>query len=194
MMPDWTSVRIWFFQIPDKRNDTVLSAVADEFAKHGIIMESCVKYNQDQLAQEGVLTQRRPTSAQLEDLDFGWPVAKRMGELDIGQSLAVKETEVIAVEAIEGTDAMIQRAGILCKRGGWTLIKVAKPKQDTRFDVPTVGPETIANLAKSGAGMLVMEAGQTLVVDKESLIAAADKAGIVVIAHADKLGPPSTLE
>ncbi len=180
-IPDLTAVRIWFFQLPDKRNDTILSAVADEFAKHGIIMEECVKYSADDMAPEGVLTSKQPSASQLKDAEFGWRIAKEMGRIDVGQSVAVKETEVIAVEAIEGTDRMIERAGALCPRGGWTLVKVSKPNQDMRFDVPTVGPDSIANLRKHGAGMLVIEAGKTLVVDCEEMVADAVAAGIVIL-------------
>jgi DUF1009 family protein len=185
LLPDWTSVRLWFFSLRDKRNDTVLSAVADEFARYGIIMQDCVRYTPEQLAPAGVLTKQAPTAAQAKDMDFGWMIAKEMGRLDIGQAIAVKEQEVIAVEAIEGTDRMIERAGQLCPRGGWMLIKVAKPKQDMRFDVPTVGPETIANLARHGARLLVIEAGRTLIVDKEEMLTSAHQAGIVIVARAE---------
>ncbi len=106
-----------------------------------------------------------------------------MGRLDIGQSIAVKETEVIAVEAIEGTDKMIERAGQLCRQGGWTLVKVAKPNQDMRFDVPTIGPETIANLQRNGARMLVIEAGKTLIIDREETLTAANRAGIPILSR-----------
>ena len=104
-----------------------------------------------------------------------------MGRLDIGQSIAVKETEVIAVEAIEGTDRMIERAGQLCPRSGWTMVKVAKPNQDRRFDVPTVGPDTVAKLKRHGAAMLVIEAGETVIVDRTQTLADADRAGIAVV-------------
>ncbi|HUU84600.1 MAG TPA: UDP-2,3-diacylglucosamine diphosphatase LpxI [Phycisphaerae bacterium] len=184
-LPDWTSIRLWFFTVADKRNDTLLRAVADELANHDITLENSVQYCPEDMAPEGVLTARKPSAAQLEDLEFGWKLAKELGRLDIGQSIAVKETEVIAVEAIEGTDRMIERAGQLCKSGGWTLIKVAKPGQDMRFDVPTVGPDTIANLKRNGANMLVVEAGTTLIVDRDKLIQAADRAGIVVVGHRD---------
>lgn len=184
LLPDLTSLRIWFFTIRDKRNDTVLAAVADEFARHGIIMQDCVEYSAEHMAPEGVLTKVQPSSAQLEDAEFGWRIAKEMGRLDIGQSIAIKETEVIAVEAIEGTDKMIERAGQLCRQGGWTLVKVAKPNQDMRFDVPTIGPETIANLQKNGAKMLVIEAGKTLIIDREETFTAANRAGIVVFSRA----------
>jgi DUF1009 family protein len=147
-------------------------------------MQDCTQYTKDHLAPVGVLTRTQPTPSQRLDADFGWKIAKEMGRLDIGQSVAVKETEVIAVEAIEGTDRMIERAGQLCPRGGWTLIKVAKPNQDMRFDVPTVGPATIANLVKNGARMMVIEAGKTVLLDREVTIAAADKAGIAIDSRA----------
>ena len=184
LLPDWTSLRIWFFTLRDKRNDTVLAAVADEFEKNGIIMEECIAYSKEHMAPEGVLTQRKPTSAQLDDAKFGWRIAKELGRLDIGQAVAVKETEIIAVEAIEGTDRMLERAGELCKQGGWSLIKVAKPDQDMRFDVPTVGPGTIANLKRHGAKMLVVEAGKTVIIDREQMIADAEAGGIVVLGQA----------
>ncbi len=183
LLPDWTALRIWFGELKDKRNDAVLRAVADEFAKYGIHMSDCTQYSQEHLAPEGVLTRTKPSSAQMRDAEFGWTIAKEMGRLDIGQSVAVKETEVIAVEAIEGTDRMIERAGQLCPRGGWTLVKTAKPDQDMRFDVPTVGPETIANLARNGAKMLVVEAGKTLLVEREALLTAAAGAGIVILSR-----------
>ena len=185
LLPDMTSLRIWFLQVPDKRNDTLLSAVADEFAKHGMIMQDCVAYSAEDMAPEGVMTKCQPTDAQRKDEAFGWKVAKEMGRLDVGQSIAVKESEVIAVEAIEGTDRMMERAGQLCKRGGWMLIKVAKPNQDLRFDVPTVGPDTIENLKRNGGSMLVVESGRTLIVDKEAMLAAADSARIVIVGRGE---------
>lgn len=183
LLPDLTAARIWFLRLKDKRNDAVLSAVADEFAKHGIIMEECVKYCEDDLAPQGVLTRGQPSDAQTRDADFGWKIAKEMGRLDIGQSIAVKETEVVAVEAIEGTDRMIERAGSLVSGGGWTMVKVAKPNQDMRFDVPTIGPETIANLARNGARMLVIEAARTVIVERKKTITGADRAGIVLLSR-----------
>ena len=179
-LPDITALKIWFVRLKDKRNDAVLAAIADELSRHGITMQDCTQYTREHLAPVGVLTRTQPTPSQQRDADFGWTIAKEMGRLDIGQSVAVKETEVIAVEAIEGTDRMIERAGQLCPRGGWSLIKVAKPNQDMRFDVPTVGPATIANLVKNGARMMVIEAGKTLLLDRELTIAAADKAGIAI--------------
>ncbi len=180
-LPDWTSIRLWFFTVADKRNDTLLCAVADEMASKGITLEDCVQYCTEDMAPEGVLTARQPSAGQLKDIEFGWHLAKEMGRLDVGQSIAVKETEVIAVEAIEGTDRMIERAGQLCRNGGWSLIKVAKPDQDMRFDVPTIGPDTIQNLQRHGAALLVVEAGKTLIVDRQDTLAAAERAGIIVV-------------
>lgn len=184
-MPDWTSIKVWFFRAADKRNDSLLRATADEMAANGITLESCVQYCADSMAGEGVLTQRRPSEATRDDIDFGWRIAKEMGRLDIGQSIAVKEREVIAVEAIEGTDAMIRRAGELCRRGGWTLIKVAKPEQDMRFDVPTIGPDTIRNLIEHHATAVVVEAGKTLIVDRAETLALADRLGLAVVGRKD---------
>lgn len=181
LLPDWTSLRLWFIRLSDKRNDSILAAVAEEFARHGIIMQDCTQYSAEHLAPEGVLTRVQPSDSQRKDAEFGWRIAKELGRSDIGQSVAVKETEVVAVEAIEGTDRMIERAGLLVPRGGWTLVKVSKPHQDMRFDVPTVGPETIANLAKHGGKMLVIEAGKTVILDREALTAAADRVGIVIL-------------
>lgn len=182
-LPDLTSLRLWFFEVADRRNDTILRATADHMQRRGITLVNSIQYCGDHMATEGVLTRRQPTPAQLRDVEFGWRIVKEMGRLDIGQSIAVKEQEVIAVEAIEGTDRMIERAGSLCRHGGWMLIKVAKPNQDLRFDVPTVGPATIDNLHRHGAAVLVVEAGQTLIVDKPALLERADKLGIVVVGH-----------
>lgn len=182
-LPDWTSIRLWFFEVSDRRNDTILRATARHMQQKGITLTDSVQYCRDQMPGPGVLTRKQPTDALRKDIAFGWPIAKEMGRLDIGQAIAVKEREVIAVEAIEGTDRMIERAGQLCRHGGWTLIKVAKPNQDPRFDVPTVGPDTIDNLRRHGAAALVVEAGQTLVIDREELVTRADRSGIVVVVH-----------
>lgn len=106
---------------------------------------------------------------------------KKMAEMDVGQAIAVKEREVIAVEAIEGTAEMIERAGRLCKAGGWTLLKAAKAHQDMRFDVPCVGPDTIKSLAKNGGKCLVVEAGKTIIIDKPETIKLADELGIAIL-------------
>lgn len=182
LLPDPLFLKLWLFDLPDKRNDSVLGAVANLLQQRGIELENATQYCTESLAREGVLGARAPSPALRKDIEFGWRIAKEMGRLDIGQSIAVKDTEVVAVEAIEGTDRMIERAGLLCRKGGWSLIKVAKPEQDMRFDVPTIGPDTIENLSRNGGGALVIEAGKTLIVDQEKMLRAADRNRIVVFA------------
>jgi len=184
-LPDWRAFRIWYHRLrdKDKRNDTLLTALADELATGGIILENSVKYCEQHLARHGVMTQCRPDESIVRDIAFGWDIVKQMGELDIGQSIAVKEREVIAVEAMEGTDAMIERAGQLCKSGGWTLIKTAKPNQDMRFDVPTIGSGTIENLKRNKAACVAVEADKTLILDLPDTIELANRHKIVIVGH-----------
>lgn len=184
-LPDWRAFRVWYGRLRgrDKRNDTLLCALADELATGGIVLQDSVTYCRDHLADEGVMTRQQPPTSVREDIDFGWEIVKRMGDLDIGQAIAVKEREVIAVEAIEGTDEMIERAGRLCRSGGWTLIKTAKPDQDMRFDVPTIGQGTMENLKRHKAACVVVEAGRTLIVDKPETLALAQRHHITVVGH-----------
>jgi DUF1009 family protein len=155
--------------------------LADELASGGIILENSIMYCKEHLASEGVMTGAQVRASVEGDIEFGWQIVKKLGELDIGQAVAVKEKEVIAVEAIEGTAAMIERAGRLCRSGGWTLIKVSKPQQDMRFDVPCVGPDTIRSLAQNGGKYLVVEAEKTIVIDKPQTIELANKLGITIL-------------
>jgi hypothetical protein len=181
-IPDLRGAKVWFVATrDDKRPDSMLRAVADAFAQHGITMIDSTNYIPQLLADEGVMTRTQPTGAHRADIDFALPIVRGLGGLDIGQAVAVKNRDVIAVEAIEGTDAMIERAGTLCRKGRWTLVKVAKPHQDMRFDVPTVGLTTIENLRRCGATCLAVEAGKTILADKPRFIEAADKAGIAVV-------------
>jgi DUF1009 family protein len=182
-LPDLRAFRIWYWRLrrKAKQNDMVLSALADELASGGIVLENSTMYCKEHLATVGVMTKRRPSASVRDDIEFGWQIVKKLGELDIGQAVAVKEREVIAVEAIEGTAKMIERAGQHCRSGGWTLIKTSKPKQDERFDVPCVGPDTIRSLAANGARCLVLEADRTIIIDKPETVALADELGIAVL-------------
>jgi len=156
-------------------------AVAAELASEGIQLMSSIEYCREHLASEALMTRTPVPRACLADVDFGFEIARRCAQLDIGQAVAVKERDIIAVEAIEGTDQMIARAGRLCPAGKWTLVKVARPDQDLRFDVPTVGPETVENLQAAGAACLVLEAGRTLILDKPETLALADEHGLAVV-------------
>lgn len=180
-LPDWTSIKVWYFGAKDRRNDNLLRAVADEMRRKGVELIDSTAYCMDAMAIEGVLSDRGLTPGQAADADLGWSVAKEMGRLDVGQAVAVKDKDIVAIEAIEGTDAMIVRAGELCRSGGWTLVKVAKPNQDMRFDVPTIGPETIKGLARAKAAAVVVEAGKTLVLAREETLALANQNGIAVV-------------
>jgi UDP-2,3-diacylglucosamine hydrolase len=180
-VPDWRTLRIWYRRARgDRRNLAILNALADELQTEGITVVNSVKYCEQALADAGVMTKRQPAEGILEDMAFGWPIVRKVAEMDVGQAIAVREKDVIAVEAIEGTDAMIERAGSLVK-GNWVLLKVAQPHQDMRFDVPTVGPETIERMHRRGAWALVIEAGKTLMIEKEKMIALADRYGIAIV-------------
>jgi DUF1009 family protein len=180
LLPDWRTLRLWFRRTGDKKDDTLLGAVADELAGEGIHLESSLLYGEDFLAREGLLAGRAPTPAETEDIRFAWQLAKAMGGLDVGQSVAVKEKAVLAVEAIEGTDEAILRAGSLAS-GGFVMVKVSKPRQDPRFDVPAVGPDTIRSLKKAGGRVLAVEADHTLILGVEETLALADREGITVV-------------
>jgi len=184
-LPDWRAVRIWYWRLrgKDKRNDTLLCALADELASGEIYLESSIMYCKEHLATEGVMTACGPGPFVKADIDFGWEIVSRLGELDIGQAIAVKEREVIAVEAIEGTARMIERAGRLCPKGGWTLIKAAKPNQDMRFDVPCIGPDTVESLASSGGKCIVLQKDTVVIIDKPETIALANRLGIAIVGY-----------
>ncbi|MFA5239357.1 MAG: UDP-2,3-diacylglucosamine diphosphatase LpxI [Phycisphaerae bacterium] len=182
-LPDWRAFRVYYWRLRnrDKRNDTLLSALAEELASGGIMLENSTMYCKEHLATAGTMTKTQPSQSVDGDIEFGWQIAKKLGGLDIGQAIAVKEKEVIAVEAIEGTAKMIERVGQFCKSPGWTLIKTSKPGQDMRFDVPCVGPDTIKSLAENGGKCLVVEADKTIIIDKPETIKLADQLGITIL-------------
>ncbi len=182
-LPDWRAVRIWYWRLrgKNKQNETLLAALADELSSGGITLEDSTKYCKEHLATQGPMTKHKPSGAVTNDIEFGWGIVKQMAQLDVGQAIAVKEREVISVEAIEGTAEMIERTGRLCKSGGWTLLKAAKAEQDMRFDVPCVGAETIRALAAGGGKCLVVEAGKTIIIDKGETIELADELGISIV-------------
>src|SRR5262249_38065363 len=148
---------------------TLLLAVIREFERDHLIFESALNFCSELLVKHGFLTRRKPSASQWKDINFGWELAKEMGRLDVGQSVMIKETAVLAVEAIEGTDECIRRAGELCRKGGFTVVKVAKPQQDMRFDVPTIGIQTIQTMHEAGAKVLAVESDMTIVLDQEAV-------------------------
>lgn len=181
--PDWRAVR-FLNRLRNKKDDSLLRALADELEAEGIIIQPSTIFLPDLLAPEGVLTRRKPNRREQSDIAFGWALAKAIGKLDIGQCLVVKNQAVLAVEGIDGTDATILRGGRLCRDGG-VVVKVSKPIQDLRFDVPAVGLDTIEAMKRVKARVLVVEAGRTLMFDRERMIDAADSAGISIQVRKD---------
>jgi hypothetical protein len=184
LLPDWRMIRFWLSsRRKDNRDDNLLLGLIEEFARDGIHFESALDLCPELLVKSGILTRRPLTARESRDIEFGWELAKEMGRLDIGQSVAVKEGAVLAVEAIEGTDQAILRAGQLCRSGGFTVVKVAKPQQDMRFDVPTVGCTTIESMRHAGGRVLAIEAGKTILLDEQETLALADRYGITIVAR-----------
>jgi DUF1009 family protein len=183
LCPDRRTIQMWYYRNrADNRDDSILLGVIAEFERDGLMFASALDFCPELLVKQGILTRRAPTVAEQRDIEFGWILAKEMGRLDVGQSVAVKEKAALAVEAIEGTDRCIERAGQLCRSGGWTLVKVAKPQQDMRFDVPTIGVTTIENLHTAGAKVLAVEADKTILLDQAEVIALADRYGMSIVA------------
>lgn len=183
MLPDWRMVRFWYSRSRrDNKDDSLLLGIIAELRKDGLDCVSALDLCPELLVREGQLTRRRPTAAEERDIRFGWELAKRMGDLDVGQSVMVRDRAVLAVEAIEGTDLAIRRAGELCGKSSFAVVKVAKPKQDMRFDVPTVGVTTIETMHAAGATVLAIEAGRTILLDEARTLAMADRYGIAIAA------------
>jgi len=166
----------------DQRDDTLLTAIVDAFAAAGIDFRPATDYAPELLVAPGVVAGKSPSYAQHRDMIFGWEIAKEMGRVDVGQSVCVKDRAVLSVEAIEGTDACIRRAGMLCGAGGFTVVKVAKPRQDMRFDVPTVGLGTLESMVVAGGRTLAIEANRTILLDQQRFIDYARSHKIVVVA------------
>jgi len=167
-LPDWKFVKTFyrhFTRQRDNNDDSLLGALVAAFAAEGIVFHPATNFAPELLVKAGQITGRPPSAAQQADIEFGWDVAKQIGRLDIGQSVCVKDRAVVAVEAIEGTDACILRAGELCKKGGFTVVKVAKPQQDMRFDVPTIGVRTLRTMVAAGAKVLAVEGDRTILLD-----------------------------
>jgi UDP-2,3-diacylglucosamine hydrolase len=180
--PDWTLGRV-LMRLATKNTDSIISGVADVLRDHGIELLHSTALLEPLMAGEGVLTTRPPSAGERADLEFGYRIADTIAGVDIGQTIAVKSAAVVAVEAMEGTDAVIARAGQLAGPGV-AVVKVAKPNQDMRFDVPVVGVSTIAAMQAAGASVLSVDAGRTLMIDGDAIIAAANDAGICIVGRA----------
>lgn len=163
-------------------DDNILRAVASQLAKDGIEIVPSTQYLPELLAPPGCLTEKRPGKEEKEDIQLGWTIAKELGRLDVGQCVVVRNGTVLALEAIEGTNETIMRGGKLAREKA-VVVKVSKPDQDLRFDVPSVGLETVTVMSQVKASVLAVEAGKTLLFDREEMIDYADKAGISIVSQ-----------
>jgi DUF1009 family protein len=188
--PDWKLAKL-LLSLGTRNTDSLLGAVAKTLADEGITLENSTSFLEPLLAQAGLLTQRAPTPQEKKDIEYGRTVARQLAQYDIGQAVVVAESACVAVEAMEGTDAAIARAGeIMRSLAGdastlgreLTVVKIAKPNQDMRFDVPVVGVKTIEVMRQAGATCLALDAGKCLLLDGSAIIVAADAAGITIVA------------
>ena len=188
IIPDFRAVKI-LAALKDRRTDTILSAVADEFKKEGIELLSSATFLSHLLPAAGVLTKRKPTAEEEADAALGWKAAKALAGCDVGQSVVVQGKAVVAVEAMEGTDAAVRRAAELVRSNGdapkLVVVKVAKPRQDFRFDLPVIGLDTLAVFKDCGVTALALEAGKTMIFDRAMFLKGADANGLAVWARED---------
>jgi UDP-2,3-diacylglucosamine hydrolase len=189
--PDWKLAKL-LLSLTTRNTDSLLGAVAKVLADEGITLENSTALLEPLLVKSGVLTRRGPSEAERKNVDYGRTVARGLGQFDIGQTVVIAESACVAVEAMEGTDATIERAGQIMASldpaastlaRSLTVVKIAKPKQDMRFDVPVVGVKTIAVMRKAGATCLALDAGKCLLIDGDAVVRAADDAGIALLAE-----------
>lgn len=178
--PDIKAISVWS-RLKNRLDDGILRALAGVLEEEGIMVRESTLFLRSLLAPKGVLTRRKPTAEEMKDMEFGWKVAKEIGGLDIGQCIVVKDLVVLAVEAIEGTDETIRRGGRLADKGA-VVVKVLKPKQDLRFDLPAVGLQTIRTMQEARASCLAVESDKVLIFEKEEMLREADRSKIAVAA------------
>ena len=191
IVPDLTLLSV-LTRLKARNTDALISAVADVMRDHGIELLDSTAFLSPLLARPGVLTDRAPGEEEAADFSFGYPMADGVAAMDIGQTIAVKHKAVVAVEAMEGTDETISRAGDLAGRGV-RIIKVAKPDQDMRFDVPVIGIATIQVMRRAGASALSIDAGRTLIMDGDHVFGSANEAGITIVGRAPAQQPARVL-
>ncbi len=185
LLPDLRMIRFWYSRRLNNADDTLTLGIAKEFEKEGLHLESALQICPELLVDPGILTEGGLDPKYQDDIAFGWQLARELGRLDIGQSVMVRERAVLALEAIEGTDEAIRRAGQLCHHKKFVVVKIAKPNQDMRIDVPTIGPSTIQTMQQSGGKILAIEAKKTIFIDQEETVRLANRAGITIVALHD---------
>jgi UDP-2,3-diacylglucosamine hydrolase len=177
--PDLRALKL-LFSIKDKSDDAILNAITKELAGEGIEILDTTKFSSHLLTPEGCLTSTKPDDEEWKDIEFGWKIAKEMGKLDIGQTVVIKGRAVMAVEAIEGTDEAILRGGKWAGQGA-VIVKVSKPQQDMRLDVPAVGLDTLKSMEKVKARVLAVESQRSMIINREQVIKEAERSGITII-------------
>jgi len=181
-LPDLRTVLLYYRRLRfDRRSPALLAAVAEELAASGVHLMDSTRFIPDHIATEGVMGRTVPTASQQRDIDFGWPILQSVANLGIGQAITVRDCDVIAVEAMEGTDATIDRTAAICRRMGWTMLKTTHDSHDLRADVPTVGIQTVERIAAAGGRVLALGAGRVIMLQREELIAAADRLGVALV-------------
>jgi DUF1009 family protein len=178
-LPDIRMLKM-LWNLPKRNTDALIGGVADELAKEGIELIDSTYFVKDNLAVSGVLTKRAPNDVELGNIEYGLHIASEIARLDLGQTIVIRAKACVAIEAMEGTDATVRRAGEIAN-GKLTVVKVAKPDQDMRFDVPVVGVPTIETMIAAGATCLSVAAGKTLIFDRDEMLALADKSGICIV-------------
>jgi DUF1009 family protein len=179
--PDLRAMKL-LFSLKDRSDDSVLLAITKELEKEGVHLVDITHFSSGLVTPDGILTEQRPTENEMRDIEFGWKIAKEMGRLDIGQTVVVKDRAVMAVEAIEGTDEAIRRGGKLAGKGA-VVVKVSKPNQDMRFDVPVVGSDTLKSMHEVNARVLAVESGKSIILNRSKLVKESGRAGIVIIGY-----------
>jgi DUF1009 family protein len=172
---------MFYLKLKDRRGDSILAAVGEVLTREGITLHDCRRFLSSIVISKGLLTARAPGAEEQRDIKFGREIARAIAGLKIGQTVVVKRRAVVAVESIEGTDATIRRGGALAN-GGVVVVKVGSPDQDMRFDLPVVGPDTVAALEEAGATALALDADQTLMVDQDAVVKHADRLGLAIVA------------
>ena len=195
--PDWRLAKL-LLSLTTRNTDSLLGAIAKVLSSEGIMLESSTWLLDPLLVKSGVLTKREPTERERKNIEYGRAVARQLAQHDIGQTVVIAESACVAVEAMEGTDATIERAGQIMRSldsdastlsRALTVVKIAKPDQDMRFDVPVVGLKTIETMQSAGAACLALDAGKCLLLDGQKIIDAANAAGIAIVADEAKVSP-----
>jgi hypothetical protein len=181
--PDLRAIKL-LFSLKDRSDDSIMLAIAKELKKDGLTLLNTTDFSTLLLTPEGVLTDNGPTEEEWKDIAFGWRIAKEMGRLDIGQTVVIKGQAVMAIEAIEGTDEAIKRGGRFAG-SGTVVVKVSKPQQDMRFDVPVVGLDTVRSMLEVKARVLAVEAEKSILLERERLLREANEAGMAIVGFKD---------